>query len=100
MTTSTVTTEYQRQEWLRLPQSGKRCPVSGLSRATLNLLILPNAKNGHRPPVRSVVLKQRWAIRGIRLVSRSSLIDYINSLDRNRVENAAEGNASAEVSHE
>lgn len=69
------------QEWLRLPRTGARCNVCGLSRSTLNRLVLPSAINAHTPPVRSVVLKQRWAIRGIRLINRESLIDYLASFE-------------------
>jgi hypothetical protein len=86
MNTSYHTLEHQRQEWLRLPQSGKRCPVSGLSRSTLNSLILPNAENGFKPPVRSVVLKRRRAIRGCRLVQLTSLLDFLSSLDTAKVD--------------
>lgn len=37
--------------YLRLPKSGKRCPATGLSRSTLNDLILPTPSNDFRPPV-------------------------------------------------
>jgi hypothetical protein len=66
-------------EWIRLPRTGTRCPVCGLSRSTLNRLILPNAANGHNPPVRSTVLKQRYAVRGVRLINRASLNDFLES---------------------
>ena len=60
--------------WLRLPKPGQRCAITGLSRATLNELIL-----GPDAPVRSAVIRKRGNIRGIRLISRSSLTDYIES---------------------
>ena len=64
----------QLPEFLRLPKSGARCPVTSLSRATLNELILkPDA------PVKSVVLRKRGKIRGIRLIVTSSLLDYLHS---------------------
>lgn len=66
--------------WLRLPQSRGRCPVSGLSRSAVNELVLPNPENGYRPPVVSIVLKKRHAVRGIRLVNRESLLTYLKSL--------------------
>ncbi|MBI5767886.1 MAG: hypothetical protein HZA93_08825 [Verrucomicrobia bacterium] len=66
--------------WLRLPKSGTRCPVTGLTRSTLNELVLASRQNGYRPPVVSVVVKKRHAIRGIRLISRDSLIAYLASL--------------------
>lgn len=97
MNTSTITSENQRQEWLRLPQSGKRCPVSGLSRATLNRLILPSAANGHCPPVHSVVLKQRWAVRGIRMIHRQSLLDHIDSFTANPMSSAKALTAQGDI---
>lgn len=78
------------REWIRLPRSGDRCAVCGLSRSTLNKLILPNEQNAHQPPVRSVVLKQRWAIRGIRLINRQSLTNYLDSLDDTKAKSNAE----------
>ena len=50
-------------EFTRLPKAGTRCRLCGLSRATLNELIL-----GARPKVRSVVLRKAGHIRGIRLI--------------------------------
>lgn len=67
-------------EFIRLPKPGSRCAYTALSRSSLNELVLPCEANGFRPPVRSVVLKKRHAVRGIRLISFSSLIDYLNSL--------------------
>lgn len=60
-------------EFLRLPASGLRCPVSGLTRSALNELIL-----GDAPPVRSVVLRKRGAVRGVRLIDTASLLDYLH----------------------
>lgn len=75
-------------EWLRLPKTGEKCRVSNLSRSSLNQLVLPSARNGYRPLVRSVVLKQPGAIRGIRLISKISLLAFINSLDCSTAETA------------
>jgi hypothetical protein len=63
--------------YVRLPKSGERCPVSGLSRSHINNLILPNAANHRRPPVRSVSLKTPGAVRGVRLIDVASLVGYI-----------------------
>jgi len=67
-------------QFLRLPKPGTQCLHTGLSRSTLNELILPNEANGFKPPVRSVVHKKKYAVRGIRLINFRSLIDYLNSL--------------------
>lgn len=66
-------------EFLRLPQPGTRCPVTGLSRSYLNGLILPTEANGHRPPVKSLCLRQRGAKKGVRLISASALLFYLRS---------------------
>lgn len=64
------------REFLRLPKVGARCPVTGLSRATLNELIL-----GTNPPVRSVVLRKRGTTRGIRLIDVQSLLAHLHGLE-------------------
>jgi len=61
-------------EFTRLPASGERCPITGLSRSALNALIL-----GPNPPVRSACLRRKGATRGIRLIVTSSLMEYIRS---------------------
>lgn len=79
---------YPATEWIRLPQPGAREFVSGLSRSTLNELILPSAANDYRPPVKSIVLKKRGATRGIRLIHAESLLLFLNSLaEQSRLEN-------------
>ena len=65
---------YQWPEFLRLPQAGKRCPVTGLSRAALNALIL-----GPNPFVRSSCLRQRGSLRGIRLIHTASLLAHLHA---------------------
>jgi len=66
-----------RPEFLRLPKPGTLCPLTGLGRSYLNSLILPTEANGHRPPVKSVCLRQRGAKRGVRLISYDSLTAYL-----------------------
>lgn len=69
-----------KPEWLRLPAPGRRCPYTGLSRSTLNELTIPGPANDGRPPVKSVVLKKRGALRGIRLISYDSLMTHLENL--------------------
>ncbi len=76
--------EYQlsspnQPDWIRLPRAGERCPYSNLSRSTLNNLILPCKANRNQPPVRSAVVGQRGAKRGVRLVDRRSLMAHIEA---------------------
>ena len=65
-------------DWLRLPKPGGR--LEGLSRTTLNELSIPCAVKGFRPPVRSILIKKRGAARGIRLINRQSLYQYLQHL--------------------
>ena len=64
----------QASGFIRLPKSGARCPVSGLSRTALNALV-------REEKIKSKSMKSRpGATRGVRLIDRESLISYINSL--------------------
>ena len=69
-----------KPEWLRLPAPGRRCPFTGLSRSTLNELTIPGPANDGSPPVKSVVLRKRGALRGIRLISYDSLMAHLENL--------------------
>lgn len=69
-----------KPEWLRLPAPGSRCPFTGLSRSTLNELTIPGPANDGIPPVKSVVLRKRGALRGIRLISYDSLMAHLENL--------------------
>lgn len=68
---------FDSQAWLRLPRPGSRCPVSGLSRSTLAELVRPCERNGFRPPVDARVLKRKGAARGVVLINRAALLDFI-----------------------
>ncbi len=67
-------------EFIRLPPPGSRCPWTGLSRSTLNELILATEANGFKPPVRSHVLRKHGAKTGVRLVVFSSLLSVLHGL--------------------
>ncbi len=75
-----VTGETSKPEWLRLPAPGSRCRFTGLSRSTLNELTIPGPANDGHPPVKSVVLRKRGALRGIRLISYDSLMAHLENL--------------------
>jgi hypothetical protein len=64
---------HQQPEFVRLPKSGQRCPWTGMSRASLNELVL-----GSRARVHSVVLRRAGASRGIRLIHLESLLHYLH----------------------
>jgi hypothetical protein len=65
--------------YTRLPRSGEYCHWTGLSRSKLNQLILPCDENGHCPPVKSLSLRPRGALKGTRLILLESLLDYLSS---------------------
>jgi hypothetical protein len=68
-----------KPEWIRLPKPGTLCPLSSLTRSTLNGLILPTAENSYRPPVQSICLRKRGKLKGCRLISYDSLMNYLKS---------------------
>ena len=69
-----------KPEFIRLPKDGKVCPYTGLSRGKLYQLILPSPENHHNPPVRSVCLRPRGAVNGVRLIHLDSLLGYLYGL--------------------
>jgi len=84
-----ATVAVQRDpEWIRLPKPSTLCPYTGLTRSKMNELILPCRANDFRPPVRSVVLRQRGKVKGVRLVNFDSLIGYIRQQETEGTEAA------------
>jgi hypothetical protein len=65
--------------YLRLPKPGRTCELTGLTRAKLNDLILPNKRNDFRPPVKSISLRKTGQVRGSRLIVRESLLEYLRA---------------------
>ena len=78
--TQAVTAGKPLPEFVRLPRSGPEY-YTGLTRSTLNNLILPSEANGYRPPVRSVCLRKPGRARGVRLIHLDSLLTWIKSQD-------------------
>lgn len=66
-------------EFIRMPPSGQRCPLTGLSRGALATLIYPLQCNDFKPPVRSFVLRQRGSRTGCRIIDYQSLRQWILS---------------------
>jgi hypothetical protein len=75
--TAPVNAVFSRPEFIRLPKTGTACSFTGLSRSTLNSLILPCAANGFKPPVRSYALRAHGRLKGIRLIDYESLCSFI-----------------------
>jgi hypothetical protein len=85
MTTASLSSSastIEKPEWIRLPSPGARCRHTGLSRSTLNELVIPGSANDGKAPVKSVVLRKRGAVRGIRLISFDSLMAHLDELSR------------------
>lgn len=77
----TATQQQQEAQYIRLPRSGSKDPIFGLSRSTWNNLILPTVANRHQPPIRSVSLRRNGALRGTRLIVVESAIAFFNKLE-------------------
>jgi hypothetical protein len=67
------TTSLSEAEFLRLPPAKGRCPLCGLSRTTLTELIQCGK-------VKAVKLRKKGAVRGITLIVKQSLLDYLYGL--------------------
>lgn len=78
VTVPAVTAFHRDPEFLRLPKTGTLCPFSGLTRSKMNELVLPCLQNENKPPVRSVVLRQKGKVKGVRLIVFKSLMDYLH----------------------
>lgn len=74
--------EYTESDWVRMPRVGQT--LFGITRSHLYQLW----KQGH---IRSVAIRQPGKKFGIRVVSKSSIIDYIAKLDREQNGNSAGG---------
>jgi hypothetical protein len=70
LTLPTAETASHRVEFFRLPAPGKRDPHFGLSRGWYY-------KAAATGEIRMVALRQRGALRGVRLVAYDSVADYI-----------------------
>ena len=73
--------DIKRPEYIRLPSPGIRDALCGLNRSTMAELTVPCEANGHKPPVKSLVIKKRGATRGIRLINYDSLLAHLRSLE-------------------
>jgi hypothetical protein len=64
--------------YIRLPHPITRCPYTGMSRAGLADISVPNKANNFKPPVRSIYLKKDPTVkRAVRLIDYRSLMNYL-----------------------
>jgi len=61
-------------DFVRLPRPKMRCAITGLSRSSLNDLIAAGK-------IRAVKLRKRGAARGVTLINRQSLLDFLHGLE-------------------
>ncbi len=73
-------------EFLSLPRPRERCRFTGLSRTTLCELLA-------RGEIRGVTIRRPGAVRGKRLIVKSSLSDYLHGLARAEAKNSASESA-------
>jgi hypothetical protein len=66
--------EMTPPEFCRLPRPKTRCPITGLSRTSLVELI-------DTGKVRAVRLRKKGAARGVTLINRKSLLDFLHGLE-------------------
>lgn len=66
-------TSLQDASWIRLPLPGARCPLTGLSRTTILEL-------GERGKITIKRIRKPHATKGIVVVNKRSLLDFIDSL--------------------
>src|ERR1700730_11395747 len=69
-----TTANLREAEWLRLPLPGARCPLTGLSRTTLLEL-------GDRGLITLKRIRKPGAARGIVIINKQSLLNYLNGLE-------------------
>jgi hypothetical protein len=69
---------WNMDEWIRLPKEGEKCPHTGLSRSSLNEILSETDPATGEKLVRSSVKKKEGAKRGIKLIDRQSLLDYLD----------------------
>lgn len=62
-------------EWVRLPAPRARCRLTGLSRTGLNEAI-------ERGEIRAIIVRQPGAVRGVKLINKTSLMTWLARLDR------------------
>jgi hypothetical protein len=73
----------------RLPQAGELDHYFGGTRTFWNERVLPNEENNFKPPVKSVVVKQPGAKRGMRFIVFESAKAYFDALIAKQAEPTA-----------
>lgn len=68
------------EAWIRLPNEGERCKISGLSRTGLSEILEEADPDTGEKYVLSVRKKKPGAIRAVRLINKASLLAYLDAL--------------------
>ena len=90
--TAKTAATIEQPEWIRLPRPGEHEPRTGLTRSVISRLCAEGK-------VKSITLRERGKLRGVRLVRLESLLGYLRDLDATQnaaVASAAEATSSNE----
>jgi hypothetical protein len=68
--------------YFRLPSPGQTDRFFDANRSFWNERVLPTPRNEFKPPVRSIVSKQKGATRGIRFIVFESAKSYFDALEK------------------
>jgi hypothetical protein len=79
-----VSNQQHEDEFLRIPSRGEKCPITGLSRTSVEEIVVPSKKNNFNPPVRARLRRKPGKLRGIWLIPRQEYIRYFNKLPTSR----------------
>jgi hypothetical protein len=78
VTFSTMLTNFEEAQWIRLPKPKAKCPVTGLSRTSLSE-VCRRVGTDRKPLIKTVRLKQKpTSTRDILLINKASLLKYLD----------------------
>ena len=82
MTKADITEPLQAHPlYIRLPKNGTKDPYFGMTRSWWNSMILPTQENGFTPGIKSILDRKPGNIRGIRLISFESALQYFRIIE-------------------
>lgn len=68
----------KKSGWIRLPAEGEKCPVTGLYRTALSEILEERNPATGEKCVLSIIQRKDGASRGIRMINKQSLLDFLN----------------------
>ncbi|MEM7599841.1 MAG: hypothetical protein AAF357_00315 [Verrucomicrobiota bacterium] len=74
-----------KPQYITLPTNGTRDPYYGMTRTWWYHHTVPCAYNGHKPPIKSIVIKKdRQAVKGRRYIVTASADEFFERLEQER----------------